>query len=129
MFPPSHLLNESPLSDQPAPLLSLLGAKDSLEKKLQGRQSEVSQLNKDAEDSKKKHVTDTSEMRERIKQLEARTAWLQDDYGRKYTEWSRSSNSHGATSRELSEAQCKLEESLGSELQDPSVRLPVLTVP
>ncbi|MBE3048078.1 hypothetical protein IMZ48_37335 [Candidatus Bathyarchaeota archaeon] len=90
---------------------ALLEAKDSLEKKLQDRQSEVSQLSKDAEDSKKKHITETSEMRERIKQLEARTAWLQDDYGRKYTEWSKSSNSHEATYRELSEAQCKLRES------------------
>ena len=90
---------------------ALLEAKDSLENKLQGRQSEVLQLSKDAEDSRKKHVAETSEMRERIKQLEARTAWLQDDYGRKYTEWSRSSNSHEATRRELSEAQCKLQES------------------
>lgn len=90
---------------------TLLEAKEGLEKKLRGMQLEVSQLRKEMEDSKKSHAAETSEMQKKIGQLEVHTSWLQDDYGRKYTEWSESSKSHETTSRELSEAQFKLRES------------------
>lgn len=90
---------------------ALLGEKESLQKKLQGMQLEVSRLTRDMEDSKKSHAAQTSEMQRRIEQLETHTSWLQNDYGKKYTEWSKSGESHEVTSKELAEVRVELRES------------------